>query len=299
MFNHLWRNVMKNTEEQKALDEELFRECMGYDDKPDGAYIEVEERYQDQSFRGKKFFNLNKIKRLIKVGANVNAKTKYGNTPLHLANHQYIFSISIELSKLLIDSGADVGAKNNDGGTPLNLAVQVENIELAKLLIYRGANCRNGYLRWAILMGNEDLVEYLISARADVNCRDCTGETPLHTAIRRSRNGTTEIEVAKLLIASGANVRAKDVDGWTALHFVKNIELAKLLICAGADVNAKSNSGITPLHFVNSIDLAKLLISAGANVNCRDEKNKSVLYNVIDKGNIELANFLREHGAIE
>ena len=261
MFNHLWRNVMKNTEEQKALDEELFRECMGYDDKPDGAYIEVEERYQDQSFRGKKFFNLNKIKRLIKVGANVNAKTKYGNTPLHLANHQYIFSISIELSKLLIDSGADVGAKNNDGGTPLNLAVQVENIELAKLLIYRGANCRNGYLR--------------------------------------CRNGTTEIEVAKLLIASGANVRAKDVDGWTALHFVKNIELAKLLICAGADVNAKSNSDITPLHFVNSIDLAKLLISAGANVNCRDEKNKSVLYNVIDKGNIELANFLREHGAIE
>lgn len=179
---------MEKTKEQKALDEELFRECMGYserDNKPDGAYIEVEERYKVQIFIGKKFFNLNKIKRLITSGADVNAKTKYGQTPLHKA----VYGDTIEAAKLLIASGADVNAKDLDSRTPLHLA---DNVELAKLLIDSGADVRaknedgDTPLHRAVYRDNTELAKYLIEAGSNVNSKTGSGKTPLHLAKSRT-----------------------------------------------------------------------------------------------------------------
>ena len=77
---------MVKTREQKVLDEELLMECRGYHelyDKPDGAYIQV----------GEWFFNLNKIKRLIASGADVNAKGYLDRTPLIITHSQEIKSL--------------------------------------------------------------------------------------------------------------------------------------------------------------------------------------------------------------
>ena len=56
--------------------------------------------------------------------------------------------------------------------------------------------------------------------------------------------------VAKVLIAAGADLNAKDKDGntplrWAALH--DHGDVAKMLIDAGADINAKANNGRTAL----------------------------------------------------
>jgi len=80
----------------------------------------------------------------------------------------------------------------------------------------------------------------------------------------------------KRLIASGADVRAKDRNGYTPLHLAirsDNIEIAKLLIVSGADVRAYSDNGFTPLHsavYCDNIEIAKLLIDSGANVEAKD-----------------------------
>ncbi len=118
---------MERTEEQKELDKELLRECRGYyedEDKPDGAYIEVNWR----------FFNLNKIKRLISAGADVNAKKKWGETPLYWA----VRWDNIPLAEYLISVGADVNAKGEWGRSLLYPLLSNREAKIVKLLIKAG-----------------------------------------------------------------------------------------------------------------------------------------------------------------
>ncbi|MDB4681224.1 ankyrin repeat domain-containing protein, partial [bacterium] len=59
------------------------------------------------------------------------------------------------------------------------------------------------------------------------------------------------IEAVKQHLADGADVHAKDKQGWTPLHYAAALnghkEIAELLITKGADVNAKDKWGSTPL----------------------------------------------------
>ena len=82
--------------------------------------------------------NTESLKNLIEKGADVNAKNKYEQTPLHLAA-QYGH---IETVKSLIENGADVNSKDKYGWTPLHYAAEE---------------------------GHKEIVEYLIGKDADVN----------------------------------------------------------------------------------------------------------------------------------
>jgi ankyrin repeat protein len=119
-----------------------------------------------------------------------------GWTALHL-NFGYL-----EIVKVLLDSGADINAvsKNGFSATPLQGAAAFKKIDLAQLLIARGA---------------------------DVNCRGEEGGSPLHEVA-----GNGELEFAKLLLDHGANVNAKDDHGKTPLSIAleyKQTEMAKFL----------------------------------------------------------------------
>ncbi len=56
------------------------------------------------------------IKELIKAGADLNALTIFGQTPLHIA----VISENFEIAKVLIAEGADVNVKDRNGNSPLN-----------------------------------------------------------------------------------------------------------------------------------------------------------------------------------
>jgi ankyrin repeat protein len=66
-------------------------------------------------------------------GADVNAKDRYGATPL-------LYAAKKEIAELLITKGADVNAKNSQGWTLLQKAVLNGHKEIAQLLIANGAD---------------------------------------------------------------------------------------------------------------------------------------------------------------
>ena len=76
------------------------------------------------------------VKQHLAAGTDVDAKDKYGRTPLHLApgsGHK-------EIAELLIAKGADVNAKNKYGVTPLHFAAGYGRKEIVELLIAKGAD---------------------------------------------------------------------------------------------------------------------------------------------------------------
>jgi hypothetical protein len=78
----------------------------------------------------------NIIRVLIDAGANVNIKTSWGDTALH----KVAYNGSIENAKLLLDKGADINAAGYYSKTPLVLAAEGYHADMIKLLISRGAD---------------------------------------------------------------------------------------------------------------------------------------------------------------
>ena len=119
-------------------------------------------------------------------------------------------------------------------------------------------------------------------------------------------------DIAKLLIAKGADVNIKTGKGVTPLMAAcasGKEEIARLLISKGADVNAKSNAGVGAFtHCVSailggrvSIDLAEFLLSKGANVDEASDTGPVAGYTclMMAAGNKkpDLVKFLVKHGA--
>jgi len=105
---------------------------------------------------------------IINAGADVNATTKYLETPLHLAvsrNKLFQFSPPF-LAALLIRKGAKVNACDKNGVTPLHYAVW--SLELVKMLVNNGADIHTKAYNMTPLQAaemcldrNEGVVRYL------------------------------------------------------------------------------------------------------------------------------------------
>ena len=79
--------------------------------------------------------NIETVKQHLADGADVNAKSKFGRTPLH---HAAVDGRK-EIAELLIAQGADVNEKIADGYTPLDKAINYNQSEITELLRKHGA----------------------------------------------------------------------------------------------------------------------------------------------------------------
>jgi cytohesin len=95
-----------------------------------GEELEAEESIHAAARYG----NIEAIKQHLAAGTDVDAKDKYGRTPLHLAaieGHK-------EIAELLIAKGASVNAQDVGGYTPLDSAIRWNYTETANLLRKHG-----------------------------------------------------------------------------------------------------------------------------------------------------------------
>lgn len=146
---------------------------------------------------------------------------------------------------------------------------------------------------------------------ADVNAVEPkTGYTPLIVAAEKGH-----LEIVELLLASEADVAARDGRGFTALHYasmkgtywggdhwdpVACPAIIARLIEGGADVNAADQRGITPLHlavFNESDEVVKELLEHGADPNSGQDLESMPLHEAAASMNLEIAGLLLDAGA--
>jgi ankyrin repeat protein len=156
-----------------------------------------------------------------------------------------------DLVRALLGAGAEVNAVNARGGTALMYAATAGDPQTAGMLLSHGAavNARaeNGWtaVTLAAATGRASVVRQLLAAGADANIADLYGWTPLMRAVDSDRAGVVRV----LLRNSSVRVNARDDQGETALHHAAargSLEMARLLLAHGADARATDAAGRTP-----------------------------------------------------
>ena len=234
------------------------------------------------------------VRALIRDGANVNAKNRYGIAPLQIA----AIAGNAAIVEQLLQSGADPNTATPEGETALMAAARTGDPSSVRMLVTRGAdvNAREGWkgqtaLMWAAAENNVAAMKVLLEAGAEIDARSKSGAfTPLLFAVRAGR-----IEACRLLLDAGVNVNEPMTDGTSPLVLAiinAHYELASVLLEKGANPRA-DGQGWTALHQIawsrrpnigwnlpgpvqsgtlDSLDLVRQLVKRGADVNAREKK---------------------------
>lgn len=151
--------------------------------------------------------NINRVKRLIKAGADVNIQNINEDTALIWASREG----HAEIVRLLIEGGADINIQNNEGETALMVASFYNRTEIVKELIEADANVniKNKYGNTALIFASKhdhtEIVKGLINAGADVNMQNYYGNTALIWASKRGYIQLEKLLKAVIEVEKGIN----------------------------------------------------------------------------------------------
>jgi len=144
-----------------------------------------------------------------------------------------------------------------------------------------------------------DLARALLAAGADVNAANARGGTALMYA---ATEGTPE--TVATLLAHGAAVNTRAENGWTAVTLASatgQAAVVRQLLEAGADANAADVYGWTPLmRAVDSdrIEVIRVVLqNKSVRVNARDDQGETALHHAAAVGSLEIVRLLLAHGA--
>jgi ankyrin repeat protein len=142
--------------------------------------------------------NLPEVRRLLSIGANVNAQGSGGVTPLHRVS----WSGHVPVVKELLGHGADIEAKAHLNMTPLHFACKKGHLGVVNELLSPSES-----------NGTTSILGKRKSRGADTEAKDRNGSTPLHLA---SIGG--HLAVVKALVSGGADILATNNHGDLPIH---------------------------------------------------------------------------------
>lgn len=152
-------------------------------------------------------------------------------------------------------------------------------------------------LMMAARLGHEPVVGLLLERRAALERRTARGDTALMMA---SLGG--HLEIAKRLIAAGAQVNRP---GWTPLHYAAfggNPELVRFLLERGAEKNAVAPNGYTALMLAvieGKSAAARAILYEDPDLAHRGPAGESALGLAQKRGDPEMVELLRRAGALD
>lgn len=291
--------------------------------------------------------HLTVVDMLIKKGANLNSRTHdQGYTALHIA----VFRGNTGLILHLLKAGANPNEMAaNSAETPLHRAVTAEDLDAVRLLLDFGAKpnastffmkrtpldpvtalgrgevvagllltyqqSRNGPkgddvdvdskddegwtpLSWAAQTGHVEIVRLLLEMGLDVKAEEKFRETALHRAAANAA-----LTVARLLLEKGADIEAKTSEGWTALQVAAkggHEAIVRLLLENGADIEAKTSDGWTALQVAakgGHEAVVWLLLENRADIEAKTYNGWTALNRAAVEGHEAVVRLLLENGA--
>ncbi|XP_058637263.1 ankyrin-2b isoform X20 [Onychostoma macrolepis] len=230
----------------------------------------------------------------------VNRTTESGFTPLHIAAHYG----NVNVATLLLNRGAAVDFTARNGITPLHVASKRGNTNMVHLLLDRGAQIdaktRDGLtpLHCAARSGHDTAVELLLERGAPMLARTKNGLSPLHMAAQGDH-----VECVKHLLQHKAPVDDVTLDYLTALHVAAHCghyRVTKLLLDKRANPNARALNGFTPLHIAckkNRVKVMELLIKYGAFIQAITESGLTPIHVAAFMGHLNIVLLLLQNGA--
>ena len=223
----------------------------------------------------------------------------------------------------LLDSGAQINQYDTTGSTALHLASFACKLDVAKLLVERGANIHlaplgTSALHLACILGHTEVAQFLIECGGDVNFPRTADNANQSEII--SNEGTSlclaikggHASIVKMLLKicdekHGQQMMKLDQrtkDGNTPLIDAiqcNNGGIVRLLLQHGANVNKKNNFGSSPLSVaavLGHLEIVFILLEFGALVECRSiEPSLSPLALAAIEGHVEIVKTLASHGA--
>ncbi|KAL6833118.1 putative ankyrin repeat-containing protein [Trichoderma sp. SZMC 28015] len=205
---------------------------------------------------------------------------------------------------LLARSDVDADFQDHHYQTPLLWAAQHGHEAIVKLLLDKEVDIEAMHVNQtplfrAAMNNREIIVRILLENGAEVNARDKDGWTPLSVAVLYGHE-----TVVKLLLENGADIETKDTQNertsltWAVINGHKNI--VKMLLENGADIETRDNKGQTPLLLAaGKGDEAafKLLLESGAHIEAKDKNGKTALLLAAGKGDEAAVKLLLDRGA--
>lgn len=179
-----------------------------------------------------------------------------------------------ETFQLLIEKGANIKSKDDNLRTPLIIASCYGNIEIVKYLLGRNADIEetaNGLygsmsaLDFAVENNQYAVVEYLIKQGAKLKAASRFTDS---TDVLRVAIQTRNIKIIQLILSSGYDLdETRKNSAFALASDIGNVEIMNYFLGLGADINGKDYNGYTPLHYAKDLDTAKFLVENGVNVN--------------------------------
>ncbi|CAB0041028.1 unnamed protein product [Trichogramma brassicae] len=244
---------------------------------------------------------------LLRRGADQNLSDKDGSTPLHMIcncsdNHtettmflKFFFDLNDKVHQLV-----KVDVLNESNESPLLLALKNKNIEVAEVLLRRGANPNfvdniGSQPLHLVCNIDKDLkvatflkIFFKINKnnRVQIDARDERGWTPLGIALNFGHTLTAEV-----LLRNGANPNLASKKRLTALHLIcqsnriDNFVETFFKICdekhRKVQIDAQDESGQTPLHialFRGRKNVVEVLLNRGAGPNVSNKDGSTALH---------------------
>ena len=249
------------------------------------------------------------VRSLVRHGADVRVKDDSGRTALMDACWEGDYDFAREL----VAKGVDWRAVDIMGTTALANSCRHDDDRIARMLLDLGApvdgpkNSPAPPLYMAARYGSAPVVRLLLQRGADPSWRGVEGGTALHTAghvisFPATKRDRRALEVARLLIAAGADPKATTRNGYTTLmSAMMRPALARLLVSLGVPVNAKTKDGRTAMSvWTNpggSEECCLILLEHGADPNEKDLDGKTPLMYAIPNHMPRAYRALLRHGA--